>query len=58
MIKRLKSLCGEIHFSTLLVCGGCIFPVYRSHPEIADMLEESEETIEKVIEEIKKLKHS
>ena len=40
MIKRLKSLCGEIHFSTLLVCGGCIFPVYRSHPEIADMLRE------------------
>ena len=40
MIKHLKSLCGEIHFSTLLVCGGCIFPVYRSHPEIADMLRE------------------
>lgn len=40
MIKRPKSLCGEIHFSTLLVCGGCIFPVYRSHPEIADMLRE------------------
>ena len=40
MINKLKMACGEIHLSTLLLCGGCVFPISVIFPRYAEMIRE------------------
>lgn len=38
MIVKLKKRCGEIHFPTLLICGGCLFSIFFPYTEIAGII--------------------
>ena len=38
MIKGLKMVCGEIHFPTLFICGGCLFSTFYPCTELAGMI--------------------
>lgn len=40
MINKLKMACGEIHLSTLLLCGGCVFPISVIFPKYTEMIRE------------------